>query len=379
MAEHSTNRGLTSFLMLVAALSACGSEPPTVPGPSRGALRVLIRTTGATFDDNGYVLRAGSSDFRLAIQDSFDLRDLQPGPLPLALSDVAANCRILSLPSNVTIQSTQRTRVVVEMSCDSALRNVILFHRDLGRPSLWMMRPDGSEKTLILPTAAQASLTPDGSRILFYDFQTGRLSLIRVDRTRQWVAVPNLVGGQSQADISPDGLAVVFVNTTPGLTGYENAIYRANLDGTDIRRLTDGGSADQWPRWSPDGQRIAFSRYSEFDAPQVFIMDADGGNQRALTPPGEGYHARWSPDGSQLLFENLQSVWRLWTMGSDGANPRPLSEAIDYFGDEAEWSPDGTWLLVYRNGSELWRASLDGTEFTLLAGEGYNFLGRWYR
>src|SRR5688500_14034879 len=107
MADQLMNRGITSFLALAVALSACSSEPPTVPSPSRGALRVLVRTTGATLDDNGYSLRVGSSDYPLAIQDSLDLRDLQPGPLPLALSDVAVNCRILSLPSSVTIESTQ--------------------------------------------------------------------------------------------------------------------------------------------------------------------------------------------------------------------------------------------------------------------------------
>jgi Tol biopolymer transport system component len=107
-------------------------------------------------------------------------------------------------------------------------------------------------------------------------------------------------------------------------------------------------------------------------------MDADGNNQRALTE-GEGQHARWSPDGTNLIFENHQAIHRLWIMSSDGANPRPLSETIDYVGDEAEWSPDGTSLLVYKNGSELWHTSLDGTEITLLAGDGYNFLGRWYR
>jgi Tol biopolymer transport system component len=372
------NRGLASLLALFFVLSACAGEPPTTPTPARGALRVVVRTTGATLDENGYSLRVGSAEIALAVQDSTDLRDLPPGPVPLALTGVAANCRILSLPSSATIEATQRTRVVVEMSCDSAVRNIILFHRDLGTPSLWMMRPDGSGKSMLRSQAGYASLTPDGSRIVFYDFQTGRLSLIRVDRTRQWAAVPDLAGGQFQPDISPDGRTVVFVGWTPTPTGSENAIYRANLDGTDIRRLTHGPATDLWPRWSPDGQRIAFTRHDPLSGPQVFVMEADGSNQRVLKTEGEGQHARWSPDGSRLLYENHQATRRLWIMSSDGANPRPLSDTIEYFGDEAEWSPDGTSLLVYKNGSELWRASLDGSEFTLLAGEGYNFLGRWY-
>jgi Tol biopolymer transport system component len=334
---------------------------------------VLVRTTGATLDDNGYTLRVGSSDVVLAVQDSMDLRDLPPGPTPLALADVAVNCRILSLPSSATIVVSQRTRVVVEMSCDSALRNVILFDRYLERQEIWMMRPDGSEKALFLPNASGPSLTPDGTRVVYE--ASGRLSVIRVDKTRILEAVPGLRGGQYQPDVSPDGRSLVFTSST----GPVWQLYRANLDGTEIQELTAADQVAMYPRWSPDGRFIVFTRSSSDQSdPQVVVIAADGTNPVALTAPGEGCCARWSPDGTRLLFRHLRSGSPFWTVAPDGTDARRL----EVFGDLADWSPDGASLLVEVNrdaGVDLYHAALDGSDFSLLASGGYNRLGRWYR
>jgi Tol biopolymer transport system component len=373
MADQLMNRGITSFLALAVALSACSSEPPTVPSPSRGALRVLVRTTGATLDDNGYTLRVGSSDVALAVQDSLDLRDLSPGPLPLALTDVAANCRILSLPSSATIEVSQRTRVVVEMSCDSALRNVILFDRIGSPPAVWMMRPDGSGKTQFLAKASVPALTPDGSHVIFHDWDTGKLSISRVDKTRRWTVVPALLTGQSQPDVSPDSRSLVFTTYTSDGPWH---IYRANIDGSDIRQLTATDQVDQDPRWSPDGRFITFTRHATDPNIQLFIIPADGGEAVPVTAKGEGCCARWSPDGSRILFA-YPSGGGLWTMASDGTGAARL-DVVPGYSTSAEWSPDGASILL-EAGGQLWRVALDGTDFAVIHDEGYATLGRWHR
>ena len=55
-----------------------------------------------------------------------------------------------------------------------------------------------------------------------------------------------------------------------------------NADGTGRTRLTDGPD-DAWPVWSPDGTRIAFTRYVDIDSAEIYVMDADGSNQVNLT------------------------------------------------------------------------------------------------
>jgi Tol biopolymer transport system component len=261
------------------------------------------------------------------------------------------------------------------MSCDSALGNVILFGRYVETQDIWMMRPDGSGKELFLANASGPSLTPNGTRVVYE--AGGRLWVIRVDKTRIIEAVPGLRGGQYQPDVSPDGRSVAFTSIPP--TGPAWQLYRANLDGTEIHQLTAADQVAMYPRWSPDGRFIVFTRSSsDHSDPQVVIIAADGTNPVALTALGGGCCARWSPNGTRLIFLNLTARLRLWTMAPDGTDARGLGIA----GDLAEWSPDGASLLVEMNndaGVDLWYTSIDGSDFSVLASGGYNRLGRWYR
>jgi eukaryotic-like serine/threonine-protein kinase len=85
---------------------------------------------------------------------------------------------------------------------------------------------------------------------------------------------------------SPNGQSVAFMSQRDG--NWE--VYRVNLDGTGLTRLTNNGANDGLPVWSPDGKSIAF--VSNRDGGwAVWAMNADGSNQRRLfSLPG-------SPDG----------------------------------------------------------------------------------
>jgi len=79
-------------------------------------------------------------------------------------------------------------------------------------------------------------------------------------------------------------------------------IFEANLDGSNLRRLTDAHGYDAEGSYSPDGKQIVFcsQRSSRGD---IFIMDADGKNVRQLTDsPGHDGGPFFSPDGKYVLF-----------------------------------------------------------------------------
>jgi TolB protein len=63
-----------------------------------------------------------------------------------------------------------------------------------------------------------------------------------------------------------------------------------DADGANIQRLTGGEEEDYWPRFSPDGTRIFFSKYVN-EVRAIWVMDADGSNQRPL-PSGHGKECR---------------------------------------------------------------------------------------
>ncbi len=110
------------------------------------------------------------------------------------------------------------------------------------------------------------------------------------------------------AQISPDGRRVAFVRTVPVIekNSYQSAIWMAE-EGREPRAFTsgqgkDGPARDKSPRWSPDGNSIAFLS-NRAGKDNVWIIPSGGGEARHLFPFDEGVsQITWSPDGRYLAF-----------------------------------------------------------------------------
>lgn len=108
----------------------------------------------------------------------------------------------------------------------------------------------------------------------------------------------------SDIQLSPGGDLLAFVVTEidkAANTGNSD-IWVVSVDGTGLRRLTSSPKADHSPRWSPDGQTIAFVS-TRGGSPQVWLIDLCGGEARPLTDFGPGASGPlWSPSGKHLAF-----------------------------------------------------------------------------
>lgn len=104
--------------------------------------------------------------------------------------------------------------------------------------------------------------------------------------------------------IARDGSFAVFAMSRPDIAANSNVgqLWRVDLPDGTPRRLTRG-KADGSPRLSPDGARIAFTRLDAKGRPQLFVVDATGGEpvQATDAPLGVG-DFDWSPDGTVLGF-----------------------------------------------------------------------------
>ncbi len=110
--------------------------------------------------------------------------------------------------------------------------------------------------------------------------------------------------GVTEPIISPDGRRIAFVVTENNLRkGRSNQdVYLMNSDGSGLRNLTDNPSADNHPRWSPDGRKLLFISTRE-NGPQAWVVTPDGGTPERLTDFSMGVaDAEWTPDGAHLIF-----------------------------------------------------------------------------
>ncbi len=135
---------------------------------------------------------------------------------------------------------------------------------------------------------------------------------------------------------------------------YLGDIWIANESGSNVQRLTDNRARDAYPRFSPDGNRIAFSS-SRDGNDDVYVVAAAGGKPRQLT-----FHSAndtvvgWSADGKRVLFTSTRAagafptVATLWEVPADGGIEQPLP--LDW-GSWGSYSADGAKLAFTRHPS----------------------------
>lgn len=172
---------------------------------------------------------------------------------------------------------------------------------------------------------------------------------------------------------SPDGTKIAFSGgkrVVPGIERPSVQIYTVNFDGSQLTKLTTEGSNNDAPSWSPDGKQIAFNSNRDTDGrTKIWLMNADGSNQHKLTdihgtnnPIFYGDAGPvWSPDGTKILFggyrdfngtRNCEVVncAELFVMNADGSNDVPLTSDPNRDGGLAgRWSPDGTKIVASRS------------------------------
>jgi hypothetical protein len=85
--------------------------------------------------------------------------------------------------------------------------------------------------------------------------------------------------------------------------GYCEDIWSANLDGTELRKLTTDPGQDLEPAFSPDGRSIAFTKSWPYSSISIYIMNSDGSSARRVeTGTDFSVNPGWSPDGKKLTF-----------------------------------------------------------------------------
>lgn len=155
---------------------------------------------------------------------------------------------------------------------------------------------------------------------------------------------------------------------------YVGSIYVMNDNGSGIQRLTDNLFRESHPRWSPDGTQIAFERHLENDSQkyQLFIMNANGTNQRQLTHNVDGSKnglPTWSPDGQFIAFSsNRSGRSEIYTINLQNFAVKQLTGIEEETGSHRpDWSLNGEEIVFVRfiakpglSHKGIWVMSADG-------------------
>ncbi|MDQ6823026.1 MAG: S9 family peptidase [Candidatus Eremiobacteraeota bacterium] len=203
----------------------------------------------------------------------------------------------------------------------------------------------------------------------------------------------------SEPQLSPDGKLLVYLRSKPDFAKDRNHtdLMLMNIATRRSRNLTWDRRGLSGPRWSPQGDRIAFvasAQTGKEEQEQIFVMPLNGGDPRQVTSVVEGVQTySWSPDGMRLAFitadENPDKVSiahhldafevgsndylhqsasmpsHLWTVSAGGGRARRLTHGAWSLGtvdpdnvSSVSWSPDGEQIAVVRFPTPLYGDSL---------------------
>jgi TolB protein len=153
-----------------------------------------------------------------------------------------------------------------------------------------------------------------------------------------------------------------------------------NADGSNQKELTTGLELNASPGLSPDGSQIAFAGSSKGNVDIYIVSTAGGGLRRLTTTHALEASPDWSPTGPQIAYTSDQTgTPQIWVMDPEGANARRLTYAGNW-NDEVAWSPKGDKIaFACRNEGDFNICVMDtATGATLqLTSEGSNGHPAW--
>jgi Tol biopolymer transport system component len=172
---------------------------------------------------------------------------------------------------------------------------------------------------------AEATVSPDGKKIVFTSTRSGDLELwiMDIDGSNQKQLTFGL-GYDGGAYFSPDSKKIVFRSSRPQteeeITKYKDLlnkdlvepthmeIYTINADGTNLKQITTLGKANWAPFYHPGNKKIIFSSNHKskrgYDF-QLYMIDEDGSNLEQITTESIfNSFPMFSPNGKQLIFSS---------------------------------------------------------------------------
>jgi Tol biopolymer transport system component len=236
-------------------------------------------------------------------------------------------------------------------------KSIAFESNDSGYFNLYLVKINGDNENafiLLAEDVGSFQISPNGNSIIYEQISTRQqgsswdIYMMNADGTNKTLLIETELGSQDPI-WSRDGKKIFFgevVHTSIVVGNYWGAgkliaprIMSMNLDGTDIRLLTDSNSQDRVIGVSPDGQSVLFrSDREQYNVFKVYIMDTNGENEKKLTDMmGRAY---WSPFSEGIIFTQTDPEGgkiNSYILDENGTSIMDLPEIFD---GEYYFSPD---------------------------------------
>ncbi len=212
--------------------------------------------------------------------------------------------------------------------------------------------------------AREPTVSRQGNRLAYmvesYDQNIWRVELQGPGRKP---GIPVKIISSTQFEVHPaysaDGKRIAFVSLRSGA----GEIWVCESDGSNPVKLTSSGG--EGPRWSPDGQSIAFWGHQPGNNEDVHVVDLKGGAPRRLTThPAADKWPYWSRDGQWLYFCSMRTgePGQIWKIPASGGEEVQITRNG---GDFPQESADGKFVY-YEKGwpsqCSVWKIPVEGGE-----------------
>lgn len=202
----------------------------------------------------------------------------------------------------------------------------------------------------------------------------------------------------SDPQISPDGSQIIYVRRSMDIMTDRplSSIWIINADGSEHRPLLSGTQSYSSPRWSPSGDRIAYTTSAEGRGGELYVRWMDTAQTALLSNlPASPSAISWSPDGRQIAFSTFVegdsttlakppaapdgAQWappvrvidtlqyradgqgyltvgfdHIFVMPATGGTARQLSSGNYHHRGPLSWSPDGSTIVLSANRNDDW-------------------------
>ncbi len=219
------------------------------------------------------------------------------------------------------------------------------------------------ERFRVTRDASEFAVSPDGEQIAFV-FQGDIFAMKANEDEKSAYQLTFSPARDYQIDWAPDSKSLVFVSDRSGARDLylirstdENERRLARTLHRETIRLTDDEAAQWTPRFSPDGEQIAFVE----EQGTLCIMDADGSDPRTLVENWSDLFFSWSPDSRWLLYTRDDNDFNtdVFIVSADGKEgPHNISRHPDT-DMRPHWSPDGRMIAfvserVFLDQVDIW-------------------------